>query len=122
MSTMVIMVLDDVDKLEDVLIAWRAAGSGGVTILDSNGAARLLAQVGARDDLPMFPGLRNLLTRQEVHNRTLFTILSDGVDLEAFFDATEKIVGPFDCPNTGIIFAVPVVAARGLSKVLQTAK
>lgn len=122
MSMMVIMVLDDVDKLEDVLVAWREAGSGGVTILDSNGAVRLLAQFGARDDLPLFPGLRNLLTRQEVHNRTLFTILGADVDIEAFFDATEKLVGSFDRPNTGIIFALPVIAARGLTKVSPAAK
>lgn len=114
MPTMVIMVLDDVDKLEDVLHAWREAGSGGVTILESIGAARFLAHSGARDDLPLFPSLRNLLARQEVHHRMLFTILSDDVDVEAFFDATERVVGAFAGPHTGVIFALPVSAARGI--------
>lgn len=114
MSLMVIMVLDDIDKLEDVLFAWREAGSGGVTILESTGAARFLANQGARDDLPLFPGLRSLFARQEVHHRTLFTILGDHVDVEAFFDATEAVVGKFADPHTGVIFALPVITARGI--------
>lgn len=116
MAKMVILVLDNLGKLEDVLYAWRLAGSSGVTILESSGAGRLLAQFGARDDIPMFPGLRNLLARQEVHHRTLFAVLSDDVDLEAFFDATEAVIGPFEESHTGIIFVLPVLAARGLVK------
>ncbi len=116
MSTMVILVLDDVDKLEDVLVAWRKAGSGGVTILESTGAARLLARAGARDDMPMFPGLRNLLTRQEEHHRVLFTTLRSDVDIEAFFDATEAVVGDLERPHTGVIFALPVISARGINR------
>lgn len=116
MAKMVILVLDNLDKLEDVLYAWRLAGCGGVTILESSGAARLLAQAGVRDDMPMFPGLRSLLARQEVHHRTLFTVLSDDLDLEAFFDATEAAIGPFEASQTGIIFALPVLSVRGLVK------
>jgi len=116
MAKLVILVLDNLDKLEDVLYAWRLAGCSGVTILESSGAARLLAQVGARDDIPMFPGLRTLLARQEVHHRTLFTVIGDEIDLEDFFDATEKAVGPFEESHTGIIFALPVLSARGLVK------
>lgn len=117
MSTMVILVLDDVDKLEDVLIAWRESGSGGITILESSGAVRFLARAGARDDLPLFPGLRNLMSRQQVHHRTLFTILGDDVDVETFFSATEAVVGSFTGPHTGVIFALPVLTSRGLQKV-----
>ncbi len=116
MAKLVILVLDNVDKLEDVLYTWRLAGCGGVTILESSGAARLLAHAGARDDMPMFPGLRSLLTRQEVHHRTLFTVIGDDVDLEAFFDATEAVIGPFEESHTGVIFALPVLSARGLVK------
>ena len=117
MSTMVIMVLDDVDKLEDVMRAWQAAGSCGITILESSGAGRLLVRSGVRDDLPLFPGLHNLLAHQEIHHRTLFTVLADGVDVDAFFDATEAVVGPFDQPNTGIMVALPVLRVRGNMKV-----
>ena len=116
MAMMVIMVLDDVNKLEDVTSAWRGAGSCGITILESAGAGRLSGLSGARDDLPLFPGLRAILAAQEVHHRTLFTVLGDEVDLEAFFDATEAVVGSFDDPYTGVIVALPTVGVRGAVK------
>jgi hypothetical protein len=116
---MILMVLNDTDKLESVMRAWQAAGAGGVTILESSGAARLLGHLGARDDLPLFPGLRSLMAHQEVHHRTLFTIVGAAVDVEAFFDATEAVVGPLDGPHTGIIWALPVIAARGDRKIAQ---
>ena len=31
MPTMILMVLNDVDRLEDVMRAWQAAGAGGIT-------------------------------------------------------------------------------------------
>ena len=63
--------------------------------------------------VPLFPGLRRLLEREELHHRTLFTVLPDHVDLDAFFDATEAILGDLDLPNSGFMFAVPVLKVRG---------
>jgi hypothetical protein len=113
MPKMIIMVLDDVDKLHEVMDAWQAAGAGGVTILESSGLGRLIL-AGGRDDLPLFPRLRNLLEKDEIHHRTLFTVLEDRIDIEAFFDATEAVVGPLDTPNSGVILALPVLSARGV--------
>ncbi len=79
MPTMVILVLDDVDRLEDVLAAWRKAGAPGVTILESSGAARYFGHQGARDDLPHLSEPGSLLAHQEIHHRTLFTVLPDGL-------------------------------------------
>jgi len=110
---MIMMVLNDIDKLEDAMRAWQDAGAGGITILESSGGALLLGHIGARDDLPLFPGLRNLMAHQEVHHRTLFTVVGPEVDVEAFFDATEAVVGPLDGPHTGLIWALPVIAVRG---------
>jgi hypothetical protein len=116
MATLVVLVLYDVNKLNEVTVAWSKAGSTGLTFLESSGLARLLTYLGARDDLPMFPGVARLLSHQETHHRTLFTVLSESVDIEAFFDATEAVVGPLDSHNSGIIFAVPVIAVRGLDR------
>ena len=117
MPTMVILVLDNVDKLEDVLTAWWDAGSPGITILESSGAARYMGRAGARDDLPIFPSLSSLLAHREIHNRTLFTVLRDGADLDKLFDATEAVLGPLEKPNSGIMFALPIVQARGHERV-----
>jgi hypothetical protein len=113
MPKLIIMVLDDADKLPEVLAAWHRQGAGGVTILESSGLARLSAQYG-RDDLPLFPGLRAFLEAREVHHRTLFTVIPDDVDLDGFFDASEAVTGPMAQPASGIIMALPVLAVRGL--------
>lgn len=115
MPSMIIMVLMDLNKLEEVVDAWYAAGSCGVTVLESAGARHLL-RAGARDDLPMFPSLHTLLSHQEVHHRTLFTVVSDEVDVTAFFDATEAIVGDLSQQDNGIMMALPVTEARGIRK------
>lgn len=117
MPTLVILVLDNVDRLEDVLNAWWDAGAPGITILESSGAARHLARQGARDDLPLLPSLSSLLGHREIHHRTLFAVLPDGFTYEKLFDATEAVVGPLQQPNNGIMFAVPVLLARGHQRV-----
>ncbi|MBM4458951.1 MAG: hypothetical protein FJ011_14510 [Chloroflexi bacterium] len=114
MPSMVVLVLDDVDRLQDVIRAWHQAGATGVTILESCGAMRILVHGGTRDDVPLFPGLRDLLAQTEVRHRTLFTIVGDAVGAEAVFDATEAVIGPLSAPHSGIIFALPVLAARGI--------
>ena len=113
MPAMVILVLDNVEKLDDVLAAWWEAGAPGITILESVGAARHLARNGARDDLPIFPTLSTLFAHQEIHHRTLFTVLPDSIPPERIFDATEAILGPLNGPHNGIILALPIIAGRG---------
>jgi hypothetical protein len=113
MSAMVVLVLDNVDLLDEVLMAWWDAGAPGVTILESSGAARYLARSGPRDDLPIFPSLSSLFAHSERHHRTLFTILPDVVPVKRIFDATERVLGPLESHNSGIIFALPVLDARG---------
>jgi hypothetical protein len=111
---MIILVLDDVDRLPDVMRAWKAAGAQGITVLESSGVARIVGRHGgARDDLPVFPSLSAMLSHQEEHHRTLFTIVGDDVDTDAFFDATEAVTGSLSAPHTGIIVALPVLAGRG---------
>lgn len=117
MPTMVILVLDNIDRLEDVLTAWWQAGVPGITILESSGAGRHLARLGVRDDLPLLPSLSRLLGHREVHHRTLFTVAPDGFAIEALFDATEAVLGPLEQPDSGIMFALPVLHARGLQRV-----
>ena len=116
MANLVVLVLDDPNKAEDVLTAWVAEGVSGVTILDSTGLSHKLGRRSLRDDLPLFPSLEDLLRSREEHHRTLFTIVPDGFDVDALAAATEKITGSLTEPNTGILFTVPVIRAWGLTR------
>jgi nitrogen regulatory protein PII len=115
MAKLIVMVLDDRDKLPDVLAAWQEAGVPGITILPSFGIGRI-SKSGLLDDLPLFVSLHSLLARQEIHHNTLFAVVGDDVDVDTLFDATEAVVGPLTQPHTGIIMVLPVTEVRGADK------
>jgi nitrogen regulatory protein PII len=115
MAYLVVLVLDDPDRCQDILDAWEAAGAPGVTILDSSGLGRV-RRAGIRDDVPLMPSLSDLLRRQEDHHRTLFSVVKDQSQVEAIAQATQAIIGELDRGHTGLLFAVPVSQVYGLHK------
>ena len=114
MAYMLIVVINDLSKCHEVLQAWEEAGVSGATILESTGLARIKA--AARDDLPLIPSLRDLLTSHEFHHRTIFTVVEDEADLERVAEVTQRVVGDFSKPDTGLMFAVPATKVWGLKK------
>jgi nitrogen regulatory protein PII len=115
MAYLVIFVLDDPDRCQDVLDAWEAAGVPGVTILDSSGLGRV-RRMGLQDDIPLMPSLSDLFRRQEGSHRTLFSGVQDQAQVDAIVKATEAVVGKLDRSNTGVLFVVPLSHAYGLVK------
>jgi hypothetical protein len=113
MPVLLVAIIDDLSKIWDVIDEWERLGVSGATIYDSSGLNRARQ---LRDDLPLFPSVRELLEGAETHHRTLLSVLEDEVDVEALVRATEKIVGPLDSPHTGILFTVPVLKVWGLRR------
>jgi nitrogen regulatory protein P-II 1 len=116
LSELIVLVLNDPGKTEDVLAAWLAVGVSGVTILDSSGLSHQVGRRSLRDDLPLFPSLEDLIRSREEHHRTLFVVVPDGFDVEALVAATEHITGTLDTPHTGILFTIPVTRTWGLHR------
>ena len=110
---LLMMVLDDTGRLNDVLQAWEEAGVPGVTILESTGLARALARnhaykAEATADDSSASG--------RVGHPTLFAVVDD-IDVAArVADRVQAILGDLNNPNTGILFLVPVLAAWGLAR------
>jgi nitrogen regulatory protein PII len=112
MPHLVVFVLDNLEQCPQVLDAWDEAGAPGVTILESTGLRRVRAMM--RDDMPLFPSLRDLLASRELHHRTLFTVVEDEATLERVIAATERVIGDFTRHHTGLLFVVPVTRVLGL--------
>lgn len=112
----ILCVLHDYEHLEEVLDAWEEAGVGGVTILPSMGLKRYRDKAALRDDLPLIPGLDDLLERYENTNRTLFTVVKDEAMVDQVVAATESVTGDLNLPNTGILVVLPVARAYGLHR------
>lgn len=116
MPELVVLVLDDAEKVDDVLKAWLLVGISGATILDSAGLGHEFGRQALRDDFPLMPSLATLLRGREETHRTLFTVVPDGFDLDALIAATEAVTGLLEEPDTGILFVIPVSRARGLHR------
>jgi len=112
---LILFVLDNPDKLEDLLDAWEETGTGGATVLSSTGMHRLNAGV-IRDDIPLIPGLDDFYKRVEDYHRTLFTIVKDDEMINKIVDATQSVVGNLNEPNTGILVVLPAAQVYGLEK------
>jgi nitrogen regulatory protein P-II 1 len=115
MNYLVLMVVDNLDYVPEILSAWEKAGVLGVTILDSTGLGRI-RRSGLRDDLPLMPSLSDLLQNEEIHHRTLFSVVDSQEVVDRMVAIVENIVGDLDEPHTGFMFVVPVVHVYGMGK------
>ena len=108
---MLIMVLDDSARLNEVLDAWLASGVKGVTVLESTGVNRVLQRAEAG---PMYAGFSQIFGSGRVGHNTLFAVIDELDVAESAVSATEEILGDLTGPDTGIIFLVPVIKTWGL--------
>jgi len=110
---MVLLVIDDPNRLDDALRAWETAGVSGITILESTGLHRRKVQaLGARYAFG-FPRLAG--TDYEGHY-TLLAIVRDREHAEECADVAEALLGALDRPNGGVFAAWPLELARGVSQ------
>lgn len=106
---MILCVIDQTDHLKAVLQAWQQNGITGVTILESTGLHRLIAQT----HIPMRYAFG--ATSSERGNITLFTIVDKEETIQHCLEVTESIIGDFNGPNTGIFIAWPLGFAKGVN-------
>ncbi len=88
--------------------------SGRVSVLAGSVGVIVPLTLGALT-LPLFPPLRSLFAH-ETPKRTMFAVVDDEVNIDQVIAASEKIVGSFDAPNSGILFVAPVTHVRGLRR------
>lgn len=115
MPKLIVAIVLNIDTCHDVIRVWEEAGVSGATILDSIGMRHLLEHT-QRDDLPLMPSLRSLLESEEYNHRTILSVVPDDLDVEDLVRRTEAVVGNFDDADTGFLFVVPVLLARGLGR------
>lgn len=103
---MIFFVLDDPNRLNELLDAWEHAGIRGVTILDSTGLHRV-----RRKFIPMRYALS--ITNQEESHTTLLAIVDNTEKIQACLQNTEALIGDLDQPHTGVFAAWPLSIVKG---------
>lgn len=105
---MIMLVLDNPDKLDELVVAWDVAGIRNATIVESTGIQRL-----RRKNIPMRYLFQSPGLTEEGH-LTLFVVVEDEQMVKNCLQATEQIVTDLDGPNTGVFAAWPLTFIYGV--------
>jgi nitrogen regulatory protein P-II 1 len=105
---LMILILNKVEKLEEVLEAFIEIGITGATVIESSGMGHIIA-----DEVPIFLGLRFMFTGAKPHNKMIFSVIKDEKEKPAI-KLLKKILGNLNEPGTGIVFTLPIDKVEGL--------
>ena len=111
---LLMFVLREPDRLPALLAAWAKAGAKGVTVLEGHGSGHL-SMAMARDDVPLFPSLTDILEKVTEQRRIVFTVTDDAALVSRIVVATQKTCGDLGQPHSGFLFTLPISMALGIS-------
>ncbi len=104
---LLLVILNKAECLQEFISVLVEVGIKGATIMDSEGMGKILAH-----DIPIFAGLRGLLTGARPQNKTIMILLHEEM-IPLVVEAFETAVGPLQQPGNGIIFSLPVEFVLG---------
>jgi CBS domain-containing protein len=108
---LLVIILDDLDRLPDLMASLFDAGVTGVTLFDSIGGYRVsnwLDEIG-------LSGLGKMFGASELRRRTLLAVVEEE-RVDGAVAAAEQAVGGFGRPNSGVLFTLPITRAIGMHK------
>jgi nitrogen regulatory protein PII len=105
---LLVLILNKVEKLEEVLEGFLELGVTGATIIESVGMGQIISE-----EVPIFAGLRFMFAGAKPHNKTIFSVIDDEKE-KPTIDLLKKILGDLDKPGTGIVFTISLDRVEGL--------
>lgn len=107
---LVVFILNQVDKLEQLLCALSESKISGATIVESTGMARALYNM---EDGAFLGSLRLFLNPEQDENRMIFMVLQEE-QISVVRKVVTEVIGDLSKPNTGILFTLPIDSVEGL--------
>lgn len=107
---LLIAVINQEEKLDEILSGMVELGVTGATIIGSEGMGRVLSH-----DVPIFAGLEMLARRSRPQNQTIFSVIREDDKVEGVLKLLQEICGDLENPATGIAFTIPVTRVVGLA-------
>jgi nitrogen regulatory protein PII len=105
---LLILILNKVEKLEEVLEGFLEVGVTGATLIDSVGMGHILSE-----EVPIFAGLRFMFAGAKPHNKTIISVIKNEKE-EEILHLLNTILGDLYEPGTGIVFTIPLDRVEGL--------
>ncbi len=109
---LLVLVLEQNDKLPEILERLYSVGVKGTTVINSVGMGRLLAQYGK--DSPVGKLVKEKLRKGNYTNKTLFAVIRSEDVLYDAIDTINETIGDLEKPGTGIMFTIKLDKVFGL--------
>lgn len=106
---LLVAVINDPQKLDEILAGLLELGVRGATVIASEGMGMRLAQ-----DIPLFARLQIPIARSRPENRTIFSVVHEE-RVDAIMDLFQRVLGDLALAGTGIAFTVPLDRVVGLA-------
>jgi nitrogen regulatory protein PII len=106
---LLIAVVNEPEKVDEILSGFLELGITGATVLNSEGMGRVLSH-----DIPIFAGLQTLISRSRPQNRTIFSVIEDE-KVDPAIALLQEVCGDLTAPATGIAFTFPLDRVVGLA-------
>jgi len=108
---LVVLIAEDLNKVEDVLEAWREMSVPGVTVIEARGVGKQTFH-GCDSIIASFEAL---FQANKDPNRILLAVVRGGAArAEAVVTKAEEILGSLLEDNKGVAFWLPVAGERGI--------
>lgn len=104
-----VLVLNDIDKLDDLMKRFQEEKISGATIVNSSGMVHALAEIG---DESLFGSLRHLLDMDRQENKMILMVLNES-KVKFTLEIIEDVIGNLDKAHTGIAFTLPLDFVKG---------
>jgi len=106
---LLVAVVHDPEKLDEILSGFLEIGITGATVLDSEGMGSVLSH-----DIPIFAGLQTLLSGSRPQNQMIFSVIPVE-KVQPAITLLQEVAGNLDQPATGIAFTLTIDEVVGLA-------
>ena len=108
-NRLLVAVINDPEKMDEILSGFLEVGITGATVISSEGMGQILSH-----DIPIFAGLQTLISGSRPQNRTILSVLQEEKVPEVIA-ILQDVMGNLESPATGIVFTLPVDQVVGLA-------
>ena len=107
------LILNDVNKLEQVHNVFYEVGVGATT-LDSVGMGKVLLDHDI--DVPIFSSIRKLVEGNKPYNKTIVSVIREEEKLRKVVDKINELLSQINKQGVGFMFVLPVLECYGSKK------
>ncbi|TCK98797.1 hypothetical protein EDC19_1236 [Natranaerovirga hydrolytica] len=107
---LLIAIINNPEKVVDILDEFYKVEINGATVMDSTGMAHIMANY-----VPFFSRFAEV-GDEPTANKSIFVVIHSEDQLLKAIQSIEKIIGDLNEPDTGVVMTVPIDFQKGLFK------